>query len=287
MKKYSRNIFYVLHLIFIIVIIITFIFTSQFHHCIHNNFCIICIPASTIAIILILALVIALVVLAIGFWSVFRNHLHKKSARKDGFSGGHQAVLTATNTNSKYCHITSQSAAKYCSYRDKTTQPLTAPVERTVGGRNMSGSVEGMLDMKCSVGRKLDTKCRVSSRDRSGSAEGILDAKGLAGDASDRTSSRRTGSNGLSSAWGYNDEVTLTGGRTDRSESVGDIVDDIHGWEDGELTPWDSDYGSQSYSSMRHFASAPTHTIHNGSNKSTVSKNVNNNSQNTTHIVTS
>ena len=107
----------------------------------------------------------------------------------------------------------------------------------------------------------LDTKCTVSSRDRSGSVEGILDTKGLVGDTSDRTSSRRAGngSNGLSSAWGYSDEVTRTGGRTSRSESVGDKVDDIHGWEDGEKTPWDSDYGSQSYSSMRHFA---THTAY-------------------------
>ena len=64
-------------------------------------------------------------------------------------------------------------------------------------------------------------------------------------------------------------------------------MDDIHGWEDGEMTPWDSDYGSQSYSSMRHFASAPTHTAHNGSNKNTDSKNVNSYSQNKAHFVTS
>ena len=244
------------------------------------------IPASTIAIILFIALIIALVVLAIGFGSVFRNHLHKKSARKDGSSGGPQSVLTTTNTNSKYCHITSQPAGKYFSYRDKTTQPLTAQVAGSVGDRYRSGSAEGMLDMKCSVGRMLDTKCTVSRRDMSRSAEGILDTKGL-GDTSDRTSSRRAGSNGLSSAWGCDDEVTLTGGRTDRSESVGDIVDGIHGWEDGEMTLWDSDYGLQSYSSMRHVTSDPTHTTHSGSNKNADSKNVNNNSQHTVHLVIS
>ena len=90
-------------------------------------------------------------------------------------------MLSAPNANSKYCHITSQPTGKYFSYRDKTTPQLAAQVAGTVGGRYRSGSAEGILDMKCSVGRKLDTKCTDPRRDRPGSTEGILDTKGLAG----------------------------------------------------------------------------------------------------------
>jgi hypothetical protein len=133
-------------------------------------------------IILCIALAIALAVLGCGFWTVFRNHLHKKSPGDASLSPSlaRKTAVLASCPDSKYC----QQQQKY-----STTVPPELAVH-TWGDGGGRGDIPG-------------------------------------------------------------------GGRGDMPGGGG--TQGGLSW-DGDMTPGDSDYGSQSYSSMRHVGTAPYST---------------------------